>query len=129
MGWLVVVIIVLLYLFFSTKSEEVARVNNEGGFYLKYKELIDYFQSIPNIKVEKKTSTSVILLVQDKFVSTRFTIGHGFEDVSVFWYHQSLTFGNHSLNWTFPENLPQSQMIRLIENDLEVYERNLLSNS
>jgi hypothetical protein len=129
MAWILLFVgAVVIYLFISTKKEEVSKVKNQGGLYLKYQELIDYFLTIPNIKVEKKNSYSVILAVKDANVVTRFTIGHGFEDVSVFWVHHSTMFGKHSLNWNFPESLPQSQMIDIIEQELELYQRNLISD-
>jgi len=128
MFWIIVIGGFLIYLFISTKKEEVDKIKSQGGLYLKYKELINHFLTIPNIEIEKKNSSSMILAVKDKYVVTRFTIGHGFEDVSVFWNHQSVTYGNHSLNWNFPESLPQSQMIDTIEKELYIYQRNLLSD-
>ncbi|WP_036153864.1 hypothetical protein [Maribacter forsetii] len=128
MTFIFIIVCVLGVWFVLDKKEEVDKVKNQGGLYLKYKELIDHFLTIPNIKVEKKNNTSIILAVKDPNVVTRFTVGHGFEDVSVFWNHHSTTFGKHSLNWSFPEGLPQSQMINTIENELEIYQRNLLSN-
>ena len=50
-----------------------------------------------------------------------------FEDVSIYWQHISLGFGNHSLNWQFPESMPQTQMIDIIEQELSVYERKLIA--
>ena len=128
MFWVIFIGGILIYLFISTKKGEVQKVQSQGGLYLKYKELIDHFLTIPNIEIEKKNNYSIILAMKDKYVVTRFTIGHGFEDVSVFWSHQSYTLGNHSLNWKFPESLPQSQMIETIERELEIYHRNLVSN-
>jgi hypothetical protein len=128
MFWLFIIVGVVAVWFVLDKKEEVDKVKSQGGLYLKYKELIDHFLTIPNIKVEQKNNTSMILAVKDQYVVTRFTIGHGFEDVSVFWNHQSVTFGKHSLNWRFPESLPQSQMIDTIENELDIYQQNLLSD-
>jgi len=123
-----VVASVLLYLFLSTKHDEVQKVKRQGGFYIKYNQLIHYFLEIPNIQIEKKTSTSLILIVKDRNVTTRFTIAHGFDDVSVFWNHNSSTFGEHSLMWRFPAHLSQSLMIEKISKEMRVYENNLLGN-
>ncbi|TXD48669.1 hypothetical protein [Polaribacter sp. IC073] len=123
-----IVIGIAVVWFVLGKKEEVAKVNVQGGLDLKYKELIDHFLIIPNIEIEKKNSYSMTLVVKGVNVQTRFTIGHGFEDVSVFWNHQSIMFGKHSLNWNFPEYLPQSQMIDKIEKELEIYQRNLIGN-
>lgn len=128
MFWIIVIVGFGIYLFISTKKEEVTKVQKQGGFYLKYRELLDYFYHLPNIQVERKTNTSIIFAVKDKYVVTRFTVAHGFEDVSIFWNHQSAMFGNHSLNWNFPESLPQSQMLVTMQKELGLYERNLVGD-
>ena len=128
MFWVFVIGGFLIYLFFSTKKEEIVRINSQGGFYNKYRVLIDHFMEIPNIQVENRNSDKISLVVKDPFVQTKFTIAHGFEDVSIFWHHQSVTFGSHSLNWRFPEFASQSEMIATIERELELYQRNLLQN-
>lgn len=115
-----------MYLFFSTKKEEVDKIKSQGGMFLKYKILIDHFLSYPGVIIESKSSYSIVLALKDNHVITRFTISHGFEDVSVFWDHQSISFGKHSLSWKFSESLPQTQMIDIIENELEIYTNNLL---
>lgn len=124
----VFIIVVLVYLFLSTKNDEVKKINNQGGFYLKYNVLIDYFLTYPGVRIESKNSYSMILILKDKYVITRITIGHGFENVSVFWEQDSIAFGKHNLKWQFPESLSQYQMIDLISNELEMYNKNLLSN-
>ncbi len=129
MVWILTILAFIIYLFVTAKKEEVAKINNQGGLYFKYKELIDFFLTIPDIEVEKKNNYSIILAVKGSGVITRFTIGHGFEGVSIFWLHQSLVFGEHSLSWNFPEYLPQSQMIDTIEKELENYQQNLLTDN
>lgn len=124
----VFIIVVLVYLFLSTKNDEVRKINNQGGIYLKYKVLIDYFLTYPGVRIESKNSYSMTLILKDKYVITRITIGHGFEDVSVFWEQDSVTFGKHNLKWQFSESLSQYQMIDLISNELEIYNKNLFSN-
>lgn len=124
---IIIIGVVLLFLFFSDKKQEVNKIQQQGGFYRKYKVLIDYFLSIPEIKIERKDKDRIILIAKNYSASTRFTIAHGFEDVTIFWNHQSLAFGEHNLNWTFPEGLPQNQMLALIEKELSIYERNVLN--
>ena len=125
MVWILVVLGFLTFLFISDKKEEVQRVKHQGGLQSKYRELMTYFMSIPNITIERRSPTSITLAVKDVAVVTRFTISHGFEDVSIFWNHKSRAFGEHSLNWKFPEYYPQSQMLSIIENEMEMYQRNL----
>lgn len=123
-----IVVSILLYLFLTGKHDEVKKVERQGGFYVKYNLLISYFLEIPNIQIEKKGKTSIILAVKDKNVTTRFTIAHGFDDVSIFWNHSSKIFGEHSLSWRFPSYFSQSLMIEKISKEMKVYENNLLGN-
>lgn len=129
MAWIIIIVLFLLFLFFSDKKQEVDKINNQGGIYQKYKVLIDHFLEYPGVKVESRNSYSMILVLKDKLVITRFTIGHGFSDVSVFWEHSSLMFGKHNLKWRFPETLSQRQMIDLIDNELEIYMHKLVESN
>ena len=117
MVWVLLIAGFLVYLFLNTKNNEVNKVNTQGGMYVKYNTLISYFLEIPNIEIERKTSTSIILAVKDRYVVTRYTINHGFNEVHVFWNHTSIMFGEHSLHWYFPEYHPQEFMIATIIRD------------
>lgn len=81
--------------------------------------------AIPEIKVMKQTDTSITLRLEERFATTLFTISHGFEAVHVIWSLTSVSCGDHSLNWTFRENQPQSTMIDWIETELSVYKMTL----
>ncbi len=123
MAFVVIAIaIFLLYIFISDKKEEVQKVQNQGGVLVKYRTLTNHFLSIPMMKVEQRSSTSITMAVKDPNVLTRFIISHGFENVSVFWFHKSLSFGEHSLNWRFSERMEQIAMIKVIEDELQSYE-------
>ncbi|MCB0463367.1 MAG: hypothetical protein R2816_02870 [Flavobacteriaceae bacterium] len=129
MGYIIIgIIIFIAFLFFRDKQDEVTKIQSQGGFELKYGTLIHHFLSIPRMQVERRSKSSITMLVKDPAVITRFTISHGFEDVSIFWEHKSLTFGEHKLNWRFPEGMSQNTMISVIEDELGEYERNLISS-
>jgi hypothetical protein len=128
MAFVVIAIaIFLLYIFISDKKEEVQKVQNQGGLLVKYRTLTNHFLSIPMMKVEQRSSTSITMAVKEPKVVTRFIISHGFENVTVFWFHQSLGFGEHSLNWRFPEGMEQLAMINVIEEELRRYEIKLMN--
>lgn len=128
MAFVVIAItIFLLYIFFSDKNDEVKKVQNQGGLLVKYKILTNHFLNIPMMKIERHSSTSITMAVKEPKVVTRFIISHGFENVSVFWFHQSLGFGEHSLNWTFPEAMEQLAMIKVIDEELNRYQINLIN--
>ena len=116
----------VLFLFFSDKKHELQKLDKQGGFNEKYSELIGHFLTYANIEIEKKTAQRIVLLSNNRSASTRITISHGFEKVTVFWSHQSIEFGDRNLNWTFPDNMSQNQMLFKINIELEVYQRNIL---
>lgn len=124
---IIFIISVLIYLFISTKKEEVTKIKNQGGLYLKYKELIDFLLTFPNAEIEKKSSSSIALVAKGNISINRFTVAHGFEDVSILWSYYNPIYGEHHLNWGFNEYFPQSQMIDIIDRELGVYMTNLVS--
>lgn len=127
-GVLLAIAVFFLYIFFSDKKEEVVKVQNQGGLLVKYKILTNHFLNIPMMKIEQRSSTSITMAVKEPKVVTRFIISHGFENVSVFWFHQSLGFGEHSLNWTFPEAMEQLTMIKVIDEELNRFQMNLINS-
>lgn len=42
------------------------------------------------------------------------------------WRVESPIFGKHKLNWKFDEFMDQQKMIEKIENDLEIYQSNIM---
>ncbi len=127
MVWVVLIVIFLVYQFISKKREEVSKINKQGGFYIEYKELIDSVLSIPGMEIEKKNSYSITVSNKKGTSYTRFIIGHGFEDVSIFWYHHSIVYGEHKLNWRFKSHEPQQFMIETISREIDTYSYNLMN--
>lgn len=127
MIWFLAIIAIIIFLFMSSKKEETIRVAKQGGVKQKYGILINYIlSSHPQMEVQKLNTDSITLAVIESGVRTEFSIRHGFESVSVFWRHYSAGYGNHRLNWTFPEFQSQEEMINEIEGDIAAYERKLL---
>ncbi|PHS10023.1 MAG: hypothetical protein COA88_03050 [Kordia sp.] len=123
--WVLFIGGVLIYLFISTKKDEINKVNSEGGLEVKYRVLLKYFMEIPNVQIERKSSTSIILAIKDTHVVTRYTISHGFGNINVYWDHNSAMFGKHSLKWCFPEDYSQYLMLSTIEHEYEEYQKKL----
>lgn len=120
------IVILVVIKFWNDKEKEVSKVNAQGGMMNKYRELISYFREIPNSQIQQVSSSSVKVVIRDKFVVTTFTINHGFSDYTIFWNHQSYTFGNHQLHWTFPEYMDQLSAINAISRELDIYQNNVL---
>ncbi|EKF56865.1 hypothetical protein I215_01585 [Galbibacter marinus] len=127
MIWVITVLAIIAFLFFKDKGEENKRIAKQGGVKQKYGILINYIlSSHPQMEVQKLNTDSITMAVIEPGVRTEFSIRHGFESVSVFWRHYSAGFGNHRLNWTFPEFQSQEEMINEIEGDIAAYEHKLL---
>lgn len=126
MFWVILVLGFIVFLFFSTKKEESQKLKKQGGFYLKYKYLIDYYANEPDVIVEKRNNSSITLALKDVRAVTRYTISHGFEEVYIFFHQQSLNFGEHSLKWNFPESMSQEHMIDIINQEVHLYFKNLM---
>lgn len=122
------ILIVLLIKFIIDKNKEVAKIKSEGGMMIKHSKLIRSLSTHPQSIVKQISPYSVKIIVKDKFVITTFTINHGFSDYTVFWDHQSVTFGEHNLNWKFPEYMDQNSALNLISNELVLYEENMIKN-
>lgn len=123
----IIIIVFIISKFIYDKNKEVNKVNHQGGMMVKYADIIEYFSDYPNSKIQQISSSSIKISTTDRFVVTTFTINHGFSDYTIFWNHQSVTFGSHSLHWTFPEYMDQINAINLINSELEVYQKNLLN--
>ncbi len=127
MIWAFVILAFIIFLFVKDKKEEVVRIAKQGGVKHKYGILINYFlSSHPKMEVQKLSTDSITMEVIEPGVRTEFSIRHGFEDVTIFWTHESYGLGLHKLNWTFKEYLLQEEMIIQIENDLQDYEKKIL---
>lgn len=124
--FIIIAVVVYLVIKFTTdKKKEIKKIETQGGFDVKYAIIIDEFLSIPNSKIIHKSNSSITIAIQDRFAVTSFKIAHGFSDYSIFWEHNSTTFGKHSLHWTFPEYLSQISAINKISNDIKEYEKKL----
>jgi|SRR5690606_7277267 len=124
--FIIIAVVAYLVIKFTTdKKKEIKKIETQGGFDVKYSILIEELLSIPNAKVVNKTNSSIVIAIQDRYVVTSFKIAHGFSDYSIFWEHNSTTFGKHNLHWTFPEYLSQYSALSKIGNDISEYEKKL----
>lgn len=111
-----------------SKNKEENKVINQGGMFFKYKVLIDSIKnSYPGSNVTKRSNTSIAITFDYREALTVFTINQGYGEVHVFWSFSSFLYDNLRLNWKFPEDMPQEQMVSKIETDLMIFHENLLN--
>lgn len=124
MAVLIIILGVVIWYFISfnkEKNKQIEKLEVYGGFHRAYEELLSEFYEIPNVQVLNKTRTSITFLINDRFAVTHFYIMHSFNKINVTWELQSISYGEHKLNWTFPDYQLQSQMLKVIFSDMEAY--------
>lgn len=112
--------------FFFEKNEQSTKVAKEGGMMNKYNILIaNLLSGRKDTKIYKITSDSVQLGVISMGSATMYFITQTFGNVTVEWKIDNIIFGQHKLEWTFPEYLDQGKMISRIINDVSKYQNNI----
>jgi hypothetical protein len=125
---IVSIIIIILLIFFYDKSQQNIKIGKEGGMKQKYKGLINHFLSgHENSRIIQETRDSIVVGSNSIGGSTYFNIVQTFSKVTIQWKCDVLLYGKHKLEWTFPEYMNQDQMISKICNDLEAYQKNVMS--
>ncbi len=129
MWWVIIIgIVVAVIIKFAYDSNKQAEsVSKQGGMRIKYRTLINYvLESDSKAKIFKETSTFISVGVSSLGGTTVFLIQQTFGKVNIQWKFDSPVFGNHKLEWDFDEFLDQNKMIQKIENDLSIYQSNVM---
>jgi len=128
--WILIIIAVVAILakFAYDSNQQSIKVTKEGGMANKYSLLVDYIVSgHPAVRVTRQTSTSIDFCASSAGGATAFFLTQTFGQITIQWKMRSPIFGEHNLNWDFPEYLDQEKMIARINNDLEKYQSNVMS--
>lgn len=128
--WLLIIIVIVLIIgkFAYDNSQQTIKVTKEGGMLNKYNLLAAYIlHGHPLARITRQTSTSIDFCASSTGGATAFFLTQTFGSVTIQWKMRSPLFGDHKLEWDFPEYLDQEKMIARIDNDLEKYQRNVMS--
>lgn len=107
---------------------ETDKLVKEGGIYNKYKTLIDYFiDPDSGMKVVEKTNKYMYVGMRNSSGSITFHFQHTFNKINVTFDMKNIFVGDHKLEWDFPETMPQTDMIKHIENSTRQYMDNVAS--
>lgn len=125
-----VVAVFLVVKFIYDKSQQSIEIGKQGGMTNKYKVLISHLLGgHPNARIIRQTGDSIIVGSVSTGGQTVFDMVQTFGSLTVEWRMESPLFGKHKLKWTFPEYGDQDKMMERINNDLEKYQRNVISAS
>lgn len=126
--WIIVGLIAFSIIkFLISANKQAEEVTKQGGMRVKYRTLVNHvLNSDPKAKIFQETSTLISVGVSSIGGSTVFYIQQAFGDVAIKWQVDSPVFGKHKLEWTFDQFDNQNQMIKKIENDIEIYQKNVM---
>ncbi len=121
MIWVIIIAVLAWIIFSFTKdlNKEAEKVKQQGGMREKYDELIEELLSQdPNCKIMHEDSTSIRVGCYNVSGNTYFDIVQTFGNVTIQFHIKNQVFGNHKLEWKFPENMNQQQMVQRINRDV-----------
>ena len=129
MWTLIIAIVIFIVIKFAyDSSKQSIKVAKEGGIKHKYRELIhEMMGDDPSIRIFHQSNTSITLGKSSPGGKTVFHLAQTFGKVTIQWKTESPFYGNHQLEWDFPEYGDQQSMARVMENDLLAYQTNVLS--
>lgn len=123
---IVVLIVIIKFVYDSSQQKEA--VQKQGGMTNKYSTLIAHIMAgDPRTQITKITSDSVDIVLSNVGGATAFFLTQTFGKLTVQWKVQSPIYGNHKLEWDFPEFLDQNKMIERITNDVGQYQMNVFT--
>ena len=128
MTWIIVLVIIGIVIYFFLRDRDKMlenQVDNFGGMKNKYSLLIEWLTSDPKARVTKMTRDHIEISCIYPSSVTKFLITENFSSVEVDWISNLGVMGNHKLNWSFPNNTNQEQIIEKIGTDLQNYENRI----
>lgn len=130
-GVLIFILIIVGFVIFSFAKDsmsETDKIVKEGGIYNKYKILIDNFiDPESGMEVVEKTNKYMCVGMKNTSGSIAFHFQHTFNSINVTFEMKNIFIGDHKLDWDFPETMPQTEMIKHIENRTRQYMNNVTS--
>jgi len=130
LAFIAVVIVFVIGKFLYDKSQQSIEVGKQGGMANKYAALIGHLLGgHQNVRIVKETSDSITVGSASAGGQTIFNLVQTFGNLTIEWKMESPMFGKHRLEWTFPEYGDQEKMIERLANDLEKYQKNIISSS
>ena len=129
MWWIIIIVVVVIIgiKFAIDSNKQADAVAKQGGMGIKYKTLVDYMLSgDPRCRIIQETATFISVGLSGISGSTVFFIRQTFGTVSIQYKVKSQVFGNHHLEWRFDEFADQEKMIEKINNDISIYNSNMM---
>ena len=118
---LIFILVVVGFTIFSFIKDSTAETD-------KYKILIDNFiDPESGMRVIQKNNKYMCVGINNNAGSVVFHFQHTFNKINITFEMKNIFIGDHKLEWDFPETMPQTDMIRHIENRTRQYMENVTS--
>tara|TARA_B100000900_G_scaffold404127_1_gene412070 strand:+ start:881 stop:1279 length:399 start_codon:yes stop_codon:yes gene_type:complete len=120
--FIIAIILYVMFRFFRDVEKQKRKIEIEGGMRVKYSTLVNYFLTgHQNCKVHQETADSILVGAISYGSQTSFELVQTFGSITIVWRSETPMFGNHKLEWQFPEYTNQEKIINQINSELEDY--------
>lgn len=129
MWWIILIAaaVIIIVKVASEAKENADKVTAQGGMRIKYRTLVNYaLNSDPKARVVRESASCIDIGASSGGGQVLFCITHASNVVMIEWRAESPVFGKHKLDWQFDEFMDQQKMIEKIENDLGIYQSNVM---
>lgn len=127
--WMIIglIIVAIVIKFAADMSKQNNKVAKQGGMENKYRILISHLINGNDRSeiVERRANSLTLKFISDGAVNA-FFLSQTFEKITVQWKMRSHLFGEHKLEWKFPEYGDQENMAKRIINDSGKYLENVM---
>jgi hypothetical protein len=124
---IIVVVAILAWFVYDSNRQRIKGIK-EDGIKNKYSLLVHYIMSEDSsVRIIRQTSTSIDFSLSNAGGANVFFLTQTFGNLTILWKMHSAIFGEHELEWDFPENLDQKSIIARVDNDLKKYQSNVMS--
>lgn len=121
-----IIVVIVIFNFAKDSYNENDKLVKQGGMMVKYRTLINNFiDPESGLKVVKQTNNYVCVGMQNSSGKIVFHFQHTFDKINVTFEMKNIFLGEHKLDWDFPEDMDQQQMINRIESTTRQYMDNV----
>ncbi len=129
MWWIILIVaaVIIIVKVTSEVKENADKVTAQGGMRVKYRTLVNYaLNSDYKARIIRESVNCIDIGATSGGGQVLICITHASNVVIIEWRVENPIFGKHKLNWKFDEFMDQQKMIEKIENDLGIYQSNIM---
>ena len=127
--FIIIIVAFILIKFLYDTFQQSNKIKSEGGIRIKYSKLVDHLLSADSrSRIFQETNTFLSVGITGAAGSQIYYITPAYGNVSIrMEIKNNPLLGNQKLEWTFPENMNQEDMIFKMNKDISEQMENLLN--